>query len=80
MGLELMTREPSRQSTSDLADLNISAAGLSKSAASDFILPWMAGFEKRYHPQEYEYDVVICVCGFSCPDSEVCQARLPQQR
>lgn len=38
----------------------------------DAILPWMKGFEKRYHPEEHEYDIVKCICGFSCPDSEVC--------
>lgn len=43
-------------------------------AIEEAILPWMAGFEKRYHPQEYENDLVICVCGFACPDSEVCSS------
>lgn len=70
-------RQRSHYSTTSVT-LDLSTSNLDKvdeqdreALRIDTILPWMKGFEKRYHPVEYEYDIVKCVCGFSCPDSEV---------
>lgn len=54
-----------------LNKVELDKLGPSEGNVMDAILPWMKGFEKRFHPEEHEYDIVKCICGFSCPDSEV---------